>query len=559
MPGSFSFDWRHATSGLNISAWQSELKNDSDKDFLMKGLKEGFDIIEPNAVLTEVCVQNHKSALKPDARIIMDKLIYDEICKGNYLIADNNSMPVIISALGAVPKSDGGLRPIHDGSLPVDTGMNAYSVNFDHYSYESVDDAIAMMKENYYAAKLDISQAYRHIGINKQSQKATGLKWTFMGGQTVVLYDTKLPFGSRASPTIFHRISQAIKRMMIRRGYEDIVAYQDDFLVSASTHARCLEAWETLKKLLTDLGLKINHKKSVPPATSLVFLGIQIDSVRRKMSLPVEKLNIIQDCVAEFAVKKRATKQQLQSLAGRLNFASKVVRGGRLFLRRLFDVIARLKHRHHKVRLNGMVKEDIMWWHTFLADFNGVAAFMDHTPITTVLTDACLKAGGAFYNGDLFYTVWQEDYPQIADACINYKEAMIAVLALQRWGHLFANKFVFLYTDNQCAVSILNKCSCKNETLMQCMKDMFWVSAKYNFVVKAIYMQGCLQVIPDAISRLHEHSGLLRVHKLINDWYMCHVLVENMFDFFNLLNHMSMHSMFHLLDQIMAWRKVKFR
>ena len=95
-------------------------------------------------------------------------------------------------------------------------------------------------------------------------------------------------------------------------------------------------------------------------------------------------------------------------------------------------------------------------------------------------------------------------------------------LAIQRWGYLFADKFVFLYTDNQCAASILNKCSCKNEILMQCMRNMFWISGKYNFVVKVIYMQGCLQVLPDAISRLHERHGLLHVRKLINDWYILH-------------------------------------
>jgi hypothetical protein len=257
--------------------------------------------------------------------------------------------------------------------------------------------------------------------------------------------------------------------------------------------------------------------------------------------------------------KKRVTKQQLQSLVGRLNFAARVVRGARLFLRRLFNAISTLKHPRHKLRLRGAVKADIVWWHCFLQDFNGVAAFMDNTPITTVYSDACLRAGGAFYNGDFFYTVWEEDYPEIADLCINYKETMIAVLAIMRWGHLFQNKYVFLYSDNQCAVSVLSKCSCKNNVLMKYMRDMFWVSSKYNFVVKVFYMQGCLQTIPDAISRLHESNGLIRVQTIINDWYLCHAMYENIFMFFNLLDHMSMYSLFCVLDQIMAWRKVKFR
>ena len=515
----------------------------------------GFNIIEEGADLKDVYIHNHKSALQD--RAAMDVIIMNEIREGNYVITD--SKPVIVSAMGAVPKSDGGLRQIHDCSLPSDTGLNSYAPEFNHYAYESVDDAVAMMRKGYFAAKIDIHHAYRHIPISKHSQKATGLQWTFINGCSVFLYDTKLPFGARASPTIFHRISQAIKRMMIRRGYKNLVAYQDDFLLVSKNYSECLEAWTVMQELLKNLGFKVNPQKLVAPTTSLVFLGIQINSISCELSLPNDKLSVIQDCVASFMSKKRATKQQLQSLAGRLNFAARVVRGARLFLRRLFNAISTLKHQRHKIRLQGAVKFDIIWWHHFLQDFNGVAAFMDNTPITTVYTDSCLHSGGAFYNGDFFYTAWEGDYPDTADMCINYKEAMIAVLALIRWGHLFKNKYVFLYTDNQCAATVLNKCSCKNNVLMQYMRDMFWVSVKHNFVVKVFYMPGCLQTIPDRISRLQENGGLLKVEKIINNWYLCHAMYADMFVSFNLLNHMSMHSLFCLLDQVMAWRKVKFR
>lgn len=507
------------------------------------------------ANLKEVYVPNHKSALQNRAR--MDIIIMNEIREGRYIITEVK--PLVISAMGAVPKSDGGLRPIHDCSLPSDAGVNFYAPELEHCAYESVDDAVKMMKEGYFASKIDIHQAYRHIPISEFSQKATGLQWTFMSGQSVFLYDTRLPQGSRAAPTIFHRISQCVKRMMFRRGYQNIVAYQDDFLLVGSTYQECFEAWTVMKKLLQSLGFKLNATKLMPPATSVVFLGIKIDSISCELSLPLEKLRVIQDCVADFMSKKRATKQQLQSLIGRLNFSARVVKGARIFLRRLFDALATLKHQRHKIRLRGAVKADIAWWHNFLQDFNGVAAFMDNTPITTVCTDACLRAGGAFYNGDFFYTVWEEDYPEISDLCINYKEAMIAILGLMRWGSMFENKYVILYTDNQCTAHILNKCSSKNSVLMKYMRDMFWVSARYNFCVKVLYMRGCLQTIPDAISRLHENNGLIRVQKVLNDWYLCHAMYKNIFMFFNLSDHMSMHSLYCLLDQVMAWRKVKFR
>jgi hypothetical protein len=511
----------------------------------------------PEAELRKVVVQNHKSALLPGVKKDMDQLIIGELAEGNYVITPEP--PIIISALGAVPKSSGGIRPIHDCSLPDDGGLNTFAPVFEHCTYESVDTVVALLKQGYYMAKIDLSQAYRSVGISIPSQRATGLQWTFDNGKKVFMLDRKLPHGARASSTIFHRLTQAVKRMMARRGHTNIVVYLDDFAVVGSSYDECYNVWRTLMSLLRELGFKINYNKLVPPTTCLVFLGIQIDTIRCELSLPEDKLSSIRTLVADFQARKRLTKQQLQSLTGKLNFAARVVRGARLFLRHFYDAIAGLKMRHHKLRLRGAIKQDLLWWDTFLSDFNGIAAFIDDTPVTPILTDSSLFAGGAFCNGDFYYTVWHTDFTQIADSCINYKEAMIATLAVQRWGYRLANRTVILYTDNMCAAAIINKNSCKNKVLLQSLRDMFWVAVKYNFVVKAIHMPGYLQTIPDAISRLQENGGLLRVEKLINVWYMCHRNVLNAFEYFNMLSHMSVHSLICILDQVMAWRRWKFR
>jgi hypothetical protein len=94
---------------------------------------------------------------------------------------------------------------------------------------------------------------------------------------------------------------------------------------------------------------------------------------------------------------------------------------------------------------------------------------------------------------------------------------------------------------------------------MQAMREMFWTCVENNMCIKAFYMPGHLQDIPDAVSRIHERSGLLRLETLVNNWYMCHVNFENAFQYFNLYNHMSLHSLLCILEQVMAWRRVKFR
>ena len=49
------------------------------------------------------------------------------------------------------------------------------------------------------------------------------------------IIDKCLPFGGRRSPGIFRRLTQSVKRMMIKRGLTGIIVYLDDFLIVAET------------------------------------------------------------------------------------------------------------------------------------------------------------------------------------------------------------------------------------------------------------------------------------------------------------------------------------
>ena len=66
-------------------------------------------------------------------------------------------------------------------------------------------------------AKVDLKSANRSVPISKHSQRVTGLQWQF-GDRIIYLRDTRLPFGSKLSPGIFHRLTQAVRRMLRRHG-----------------------------------------------------------------------------------------------------------------------------------------------------------------------------------------------------------------------------------------------------------------------------------------------------------------------------------------------------
>ena len=82
----------------------------------------------------------------------------------------------------------------------------------------------------------------------------------------------------------------------------------------------------------------------------------------------------------------------------------------------------------------------------------------------------------AFCNGDFKYFCWEKDFPVLAKEHINYKQAMAIIHAVCIWVPQFSNRTLLVYSDNTCAVSIINKASCKNELIMAALRNMFWIS-----------------------------------------------------------------------------------
>ena len=238
---------------LNFHVWQSQIPLDyPDREFLLYGIKNGFDIVDSEKINTPVDIANYTSATGEDMVARVEDQIKTEIDNGRYVLV--NEKPLIVSALGALPKKDAKrVRLIHDASRPAGQGaLNDYC-SAEKFSYQSIQDAVDIIKPGSFLAKVDLANAYRSVKINPSNYKATGLKWRFSGDQRVsYLVDTRLPFGSKRSPVIFNRLSQAVKAMMAARGY-DIVAYLDDFLIVSDTREKCLTGLNTLLTLLRAL------------------------------------------------------------------------------------------------------------------------------------------------------------------------------------------------------------------------------------------------------------------------------------------------------------------
>ena len=392
--------------------------------------------------------------------------------------------------------------------MPKGKGFNSYS-KANYFKFQTLDDALQLLKPNFYMGKVALKSAYRSVPIHPSNYAGTGLKWKFKGNKMKFTYfvDTKLPFGGRRSPEIFNRLTQAVRHIMARKGFNSMVVYLDDFLIIGETKEACQAAYEALLSLLHNLGFRINWKKVVYPTQRLVFLGVLLDTVQCSMSLPEDKLEALRSYLLEFSLRCRASKRQLQALTGKLNWACRVVYWGRTFVRRILDQINQLNSPNAKFKFNQEFCADLSWSISFLSAFNGT------------------YGAGALFRGDWFYHSFVMDSPSLRNLHINYKQVLAIIFAAKRWRnhhvnhHQWRNHHVIIQSDNTTAVSIINKGTSKNPIIMGFLRELFWLSAIFNFRITAMHIPGISNPIADSISRLHDPIYLIKACKFLMPYY----------------------------------------
>lgn len=116
-------------------------------------------------------------------------------------------------------------------------------------------------------------------------------------------------------------------------------------------------------------------------------------------------------------------------------------------------------------------------------------------------TDASGKIGfGAVCWKEWFYGQWSECGLKNHD--ITMKEFFPITLAMEVWGHKFADKCILFHSDNQAVVEIINKMSPKHAYVMTLLRWLVFVCMKHNVMFQAEHIPGRLNILPDLLSRL---------------------------------------------------------
>ena len=178
------------------------------------------------------------------------------------------------------------------------------------------------------------------VPVHPQDRILLGMSWK---GHYYV--DASLPFGLRSAPLIFSALADALEWVVRQAGVKYIFHYIDNFIiVGPPGDSQCEEGLLALQQTAHNLGVVLAEDKTEGPATQLTILGIEVDSVAMTLCLPTEKLQRLRTLLAEWQGRKSGLRRELESLVGQLQHASKVVRTGRCFLRRLYDLLANTHH-----------------------------------------------------------------------------------------------------------------------------------------------------------------------------------------------------------------------
>ena len=409
-----------------------------------------------------------------------------------------------VSPLGVVAKKlPGEFRMIHNLSYPEGSSVNDYiPAEFATVQYATIQDAISFITSAHsivFMAKVDIEAAFRIIPVAPCDRPLLGFRW-----RDLYYMDAVLPMGCSSSCAIFESFSTALEWIAMRTlGATKVIHVLDDFLILAESQDKCDTDLQAFITMCSQLGVPLAPSKTVGPCTTLQFLGIVIDTVAMEVRLPEDKLLKARMLLRSFLARHKVTLREIQSLIGLLQFFCYVIRFARAFLRRTIDLTLGVSKPNHHIRLTNPVKLDLHMWLAFLDEFNGKSFFIDDDFLTgdflQLFTDASGGKGyGAVCGAQWFFGVWPVSWQALNITVLELYPIMVAV---EIWGTAWANCSVCFFTDNESLVSVINKQTSKEPSVMVLLRRLILTCLRYNIHFTAQHVPGRDNTLADKLSR----------------------------------------------------------
>ena len=384
----------------------------------------------------------------------------------------------------------------------------------------TIDTITQKVKENGKGSllyKIDLSRAFRHVKIDPKDYNLLGLS------SDDIYFDSCLPFGFKFGSAIFQKLSDAVRYIMSKFGFQ-VTNYIDD-IIGHSVASKAEKSFDTLYNVLTELGFDISYKKVVSPATKVVCLGVEIDTTKFTVSITKDKTEEIISLCKKWTDKTHCSKKELQSLLGKILYITKCVKSSRFFLNRMLELLRKAGKRENIV-INAEFRRDLNWFEQFSQKFNGTA-FFSHIPVKhDIELDACLQALGARWGNSVYAVALPLGYKQMS---IVHLEMLNIMVTIRTWGQFWAGQKICIHYDNQAVVCVLTTGKTRDPILAAIARNILMEISQFDINLKTVHIKGKCNQVADSLSRWFlDRKCQEIVYEAISNPIWSHVPIERL-------------------------------
>ena len=320
-----NFDLTNIVTSVNIDVFEHLLReanyDESEVNFITDGFRHGFSLGYQGPMNIKVRAPNLKFQGAGDEVTLWNKVI-KEIEAKRYA-GPFEEIPFeffIQSPIRLVPK-DGGkdTRLIFHLSYPRQKNSTSINANTPKelctVKYPDFNQAIQLCLlhgKKCRISRSDVKMAFRNLGIKSSHWCLLVMKAKCpLDGKTYFLVDKALPFGASILRSHFQRVSNGVSHLASHKTGHPNINYLDDYLFCQLLKAFCNGQVKVFMDICKAINLPVNIDKTFWATTVLTFLGMLIDTVNQRVSIPIDKIEKALAMITELLSKRKCTLVQL--------------------------------------------------------------------------------------------------------------------------------------------------------------------------------------------------------------------------------------------------------
>ena len=482
------------------------------EDFLQSFTKGDFQGIPMNSYYPQA--QEFQNYVPPEFEDFMDSTVKEWVSLGMLLPwqdvrkPTDPFIPVVVSPLGVEPKKP---RALWDGRY-----VNEFCRDIP-FSMDNAARVAEVAWKDLYFFKIDHKNGYQHVPIHENSRKFFGVFW-----RGVYYVFAVLPFGWKSSPLVYHSLTEAVAMYCRSLGIPMLV-WIDDMLGMTEQKYKlmsddqqflsAMRAMVVVSIILFRAGYFLGLKKChLIPEKVMTYLGIECDSLRRRFTVPEERVMKYLPLLEGLKSKEVVSYSEMEQLVGKLVSLECAVPAGMWYVREQYSAMRNSgikpdSKKHAKngtfIQINDLLKQEWDAWIVFLKQNSGA-------PWRTMMNiwlnaDVSSDASGRTFAG----VVKQQNVPDkivvgefvgemlSQDIQVKEGEALRQTLCMlvNEMPEQIKGKTILCKVDNQALKAIIEK---KGSTRMlplnEIGKQIFWMQQAADFFLRLEYVRSELNV-----------------------------------------------------------------